>query len=240
MNISNHPSRITTPYKMNPSAGGGHPSSSLIGSSKKSGRKNMAASPAPMNHYQKVNQSSINDFNDINPTVKNVTPKKGASAYTPTSKKLYEKHPSAMPQTIPYEKHHQNVTIESSNLISIKDLIEKGGANKFLKYENLNLKKFTKNDFEFGTKLGKGKFGDVYMAREKKTNFIVAIKVLDKTAIRQMKAQKQIIREIKIHSYLNHRNIIKLYGVFHDEEKVYMIIEYAPNGELYKELKSSV
>lgn len=111
---------------------------------------------------------------------------------------------------------------------------------KFIPYDILDLKKFNKENFEFGTKLGKGKFGDVYLAREMKTNFIVAIKVLDKKSIRQMKAQKQVIREIKIHSYLNHRNIIKLYGVFHDDNKVYMIMEYAPEGELYKELKGSV
>lgn len=49
-----------------------------------------------------------------------------------------------------------------------------------------------------------------------------------------------MIREIKIHSYLSHKNIIKLYGVFHDDEKVYMILEYAPGGELYRELKQQV
>ena len=32
-------------------------------------------------------------------------------------------------------------------------------------------------DFEIGRPLGRGKFGDVYLARERKTKFIVAIKV---------------------------------------------------------------
>lgn len=68
-------------------------------------------------------------------------------------------------------------------------------------YSNMNLKKFSSEDFEFGPKLGKGKFGDVYLARDKKTNFLVALKILDKDTIRHLKAQKQIIREIKIHSY---------------------------------------
>lgn len=130
--------------------------------------------------------------------------------------------------------------VENENLVKVSDLVLHGKNIKFIPYEMLELKKFKKENFEFGTKLGKGKFGDVYLAREKKTNFIVAIKVLDKASIRQMKAQKQVIREIKIHSYLNHRNVIKLYGVFHDEKKVYMVMEYAPDGELYKELKSDV
>ena len=33
-------------------------------------------------------------------------------------------------------------------------------------------------DFEIGRPLGRGKFGDVYLAREKKSKFIVALKVL--------------------------------------------------------------
>ena len=53
-----------------------------------------------------------------------------------------------------------------------------------LSYEDLDLKKFKSSDFEFGQRLGKGKFGDVYLAREKRTNFITAIKVLDKASIR--------------------------------------------------------
>ena len=106
-------------------------------------------------------------------------------------------------------------------------------------YKNVDLKKFKKDDFTFGAKIGKGKYGDVFMAQEKKTNWIVALKVLDKMKVRQLRAQRQIVREIKYHSYLKHENIIKLYGVFHDEDKIYMILEYAADGEVYKELKNS-
>ena len=36
------------------------------------------------------------------------------------------------------------------------------------------------DDFEIGKPLGRGKFGHVYLAREKKSKFIVALKVLYK------------------------------------------------------------
>jgi serine/threonine protein kinase len=36
---------------------------------------------------------------------------------------------------------------------------------------------WTLNDFEIGKALGKGKFGNVYLAREKRTKFVVALKV---------------------------------------------------------------
>ena len=34
-----------------------------------------------------------------------------------------------------------------------------------------------------------------------------------------------------------HPNILRLYGYFHDTTRVYLILEYAPKGELYKELQ---
>ena len=39
-------------------------------------------------------------------------------------------------------------------------------------------KRWSLKDFEIGKPLGRGKFGDVYLARERKSKFIVAIKVL--------------------------------------------------------------
>ena len=34
-----------------------------------------------------------------------------------------------------------------------------------------------------------------------------------------------------------HPNILRLYGYFYDSTRVYLILEYAPRGELYKELQ---
>jgi calcium-dependent protein kinase len=46
--------------------------------------------------------------------------------------------------------------------------------------------------------------------------------------------EHQLIREIKIHSMLDHPNILKCYGVFSDKDYIYMILEYANGGELYQ------
>jgi serine/threonine protein kinase len=35
-------------------------------------------------------------------------------------------------------------------------------------------------------------------------------------------------------------NILKLYTFFHDEKRIYLILEYAPQGELFKEMKKQV
>jgi len=39
-------------------------------------------------------------------------------------------------------------------------------------------KQWTLEDFDIGKPLGKGKFGNVYLAREKKSKYIVALKVI--------------------------------------------------------------
>ncbi len=44
-------------------------------------------------------------------------------------------------------------------------------------------KQWSLNDFEIGRPLGRGKFGDVYLARERKSKFIVAIKVMQFTLL---------------------------------------------------------
>ena len=47
-----------------------------------------------------------------------------------------------------------------------------------------------------------------------------------------------LTREVKIHQYLHHENIISLYGFFHDEHNIYLISEYAPDGDLYQHMKA--
>lgn len=70
--------------------------------------------------------------------------------------------------------------------------------------------------------------------------------------------EHQLRREIEIQSHLRcslikptgwllrmlsaggvrHPNILRLYGYFYDKNRVYLILEYAAKGELYKELQS--
>ena len=38
--------------------------------------------------------------------------------------------------------------------------------------------------------------------------------------------------------YPRHPNILRMYGYFYDDTRVYLILEIAPRGELYKELRS--
>ncbi|XP_071502360.1 aurora kinase C-like [Diadema antillarum] len=98
-------------------------------------------------------------------------------------------------------------------------------------------KTWTLKDFDIGRPLGKGKFGNVYLAREKQTKYIVALKVLFKSQLQKSQVEHQLRREIEIQAHLRHPNILRLFGYFYDETRVYLILEFAPRGELYKELQ---
>ncbi|KAG0624928.1 hypothetical protein M758_2G014900 [Ceratodon purpureus] len=104
------------------------------------------------------------------------------------------------------------------------------GANK-------GEKRWSLTDFDIGKPLGRGKFGNVYLAREKQSKYVVALKVLFKNQLQQSQVEHQLRREIEIQSHLRHPNILRLYGYFYDQARVYLILEYAAKGELYKELQ---
>jgi serine/threonine protein kinase len=97
--------------------------------------------------------------------------------------------------------------------------------------------KWSLQSFDLGLSLGKGRFGLVYKAREKKSMTICAIKIMFKKQIVAQDMLSQLKREIEYHARLRHRHVLRLYGYFHDEQRVYLVMELADKGELYKILK---
>ncbi|KAL7424813.1 spindle assembly checkpoint kinase [Cryptotrichosporon argae] len=90
-------------------------------------------------------------------------------------------------------------------------------------------------DFDIGRPLGKGHFGRVYLARLKTNGFILALKCLDRSVANE-DVQRQVRREIQIMQELRHPNIIRLYGYFTDPANIYLMLEYAGQGELFRQL----
>ncbi|CAL5363147.1 unnamed protein product [Camellia sinensis] len=105
--------------------------------------------------------------------------------------------------------------------------------------QNPQNKQWSLQDFEIGKPLGKGKFGRVYLARELKSKYIVALKVIFKEQIEKYRLHHQLRREMEIQTSLRHPNALRLYSWFHDNERIYMILEYAHRGELYRELRKT-
>eukprot|EP01129_Flabellula_baltica_P009379 TRINITY_DN3821_c0_g1_i1.p1 TRINITY_DN3821_c0_g1~~TRINITY_DN3821_c0_g1_i1.p1 ORF type:complete len:336 (-),score=62.58 TRINITY_DN3821_c0_g1_i1:170-1177(-) len=97
----------------------------------------------------------------------------------------------------------------------------------------------TIDDFEKGPLLGQGNFGQVYMARELRSKFIVALKVLYKEKLKEAQQEYLIKREIEIQSSLNHPHINRLYDYFYDKKNIYIVLEYAPGGSVFDALLKS-
>lgn len=109
--------------------------------------------------------------------------------------------------------------------------------DSFLKESKIQ--KLKLSDFEVGRPLGNGKFGHVYLARTKKEKFIVALKAMFKTQLNKENMAHQLRREIEIQAHLKHPNILRMYGYFWDDDTIFLVLEYAPRGELYKCLQKA-
>ncbi|VDM14011.1 unnamed protein product, partial [Wuchereria bancrofti] len=125
--------------------------------------------------------------------------------------------------------------------IPIMDSIQSARNNNDVKKTNTDIQKDTRewclNDFEIGRPLGRGKFGSVYLAREIESKFLVALKVLYKSQMRSHNMKRQLRREIENQYHLRHPNISRLYGYFHDSDRVYIVLEFAQKGSLFSHLQ---
>ena len=124
-----------------------------------------------------------------------------------------------------------------SNVIS--PFIDEG---EFLDHRPPINRNYTIDNFEYITDcnqelitIGKGGYGKLYLARNKKDNKEYAIKYVSKKKMQAVGVDSSIIkREIDIHIRITHPRIIKLLSYLEDRYNFYLAMEYAPKGTLYQ------
>ena len=82
--------------------------------------------------------------------------------------------------------------------------------------------------------LGKGSYGEVKLYKHKGTAILYAVKIISKEFIRKFSNISVLLREIAVHKNLRHPNIIQLVKYFEDAERVYIVLEYASKGSLFR------
>lgn len=179
----------------------------------------------PVSHVSIAVKSTHSSDQNVNPVTQNVNPAPQPKAGS--------------------QQNHPKTNVPKVNTESVKPPSESGKLekpqNKPAKNDSAiasaSKKRWSLENFDIGRPLGKGKFGNVYLARERQSKFILALKVLFKKQLEKAGVEHQLRREVEIQSHLRHPNILRLYGYFHDPSRVYLILEFAPKGELYSELQ---
>ena len=84
-------------------------------------------------------------------------------------------------------------------------------------------------DYDWGYDLGKGGFACVRSARKRLNGDLVAIKVIDKSKMRERGVLDRIFSEVKVHKMLNHENIVKY--IEHVDDRPGHDTRYAINAD---------
>ena len=87
-------------------------------------------------------------------------------------------------------------------------------------------------DFDILQILGKGSFGEVFLVKKRDTSQMYAMKVLRKDKIMNQNLIKYAKTERNVLSYVRHPFIVSLNFAFQTPEKLFLILDYCPGGDL--------
>ena len=90
------------------------------------------------------------------------------------------------------------------------------------------------HELTIGRTLGTGSFGRVKLAKHNESGRILALKILQKEAVRITHQERNVVNERKITSEISHPFILHLYGTFQDSNCLYMMLEFVVGGELFR------
>ena len=80
----------------------------------------------------------------------------------------------------------------------------------------------------------KGSYSNVYLYKDIKTEELISVKHIEKQLyIKYFNTTQIIYNEIEIHSRIVHPNIIRLYNIYENKSSIYILMEFAKNGNLY-------
>ena len=85
------------------------------------------------------------------------------------------------------------------------------------------------SDFQLNKQLYKGKASTLYHATCRQSGAVVALKSYSKRRLSGLNWY-QVEREIRLHSQLQHPNIIQLLAAFEDDNNVFLVTEFAAGG----------
>lgn len=92
-----------------------------------------------------------------------------------------------------------------------------------------------RDSYQIGPALGSGSFGEVRKCKNKLNQQTRAVKIIRKDALEGNEKIK-FFYEMEIMKKLDHPNILRIYEVFQDSKRYYLVTELCSGGELFDEI----
>ena len=143
----------------------------------------------------------------------------------------------------PAKDTFEEVKIEDDEIVSkefdevlIEDEKELGMSPRPERVSSI-VKDVTVEDFEMVRFLGDGSYGKVNLVKCKLNNEQYALKILEKKRVAKYNKIANVMREKDIMFGFDHPNITRLEMTFQDQDSLFFLLEYAPNGDLASLIK---
>ena len=140
------------------------------------------------------------------------------------------------------EDYVNSLTWKCSQKINVHDLKAFNERPKFefnTKKQKKNTEKFVlppskvgPYDFKGIAQLGRGSFGEVYLVEKTDSGEQYALKVLKKEKVLGNNLVRYAFTERNILLHITHPFIVKLHFAFQTQEKLIMVMDFCPNGDL--------
>lgn len=127
--------------------------------------------------------------------------------------------------------YHAHAVIVAGSKMSKDEAIEVDEKTKAV---------FNKKGYIVLKRIAGGNFGDVYKAKNLRRNELSAVKVMNLKAVEQKGlGQQNLDREIKALVNVRHENVLTVLDIFRAKGRLYIFMEFAPNGTLADKIKKS-
>jgi len=95
----------------------------------------------------------------------------------------------------------------------------------------------TKSDFDFGARLGKGSFGEVFAAKRRKDGKTYVIKMIRIAELSQ-KEQRAAVNEVHVMASLSSPFVVRYFDSFIEDGLLHIVMEYCSRGDLQQLIRS--
>lgn len=93
------------------------------------------------------------------------------------------------------------------------------------------------DNYEIIKVLGRGTYGKVQLVRSKSDNKIYALKTMGKRLLEETDQVEQTLVEKEVLLKTRHPFLVSAHAAFQTPEKIFLVIDYVPGGELFNRLK---